>query len=1607
MSEIRTNLTVSGESSEYRGNISISVVTLNSNLVDTQSSFRTNIEVSLNIDNDIVSSIKTNLELNNVALDFYLVDMTKLNQSILYFSKFFNMNFEPELVWEMLAQGTNEQINTSHLSDALSNYVKIGSLDNIYNSITNLGNTVNNHITNSVIHLTSEEKDFIKTIMITPPWSTGTSGLFEYVNVGDSVNTIWAVRPLLNKGKDVGIISNTFISCKGVDVSAGGFGGGITRADLFSILRGDPQDTNEYINEKYLKLDNILSNYATKEWSLKTFVQKEKDPTVPNHVKAITEQQIYSWDLVASLFSVSEDDTYILVNDNRGFVSTSFISCKGLDETTVQAGGNISEDDFEVILFNILKGSPDSGQYINTEFLDLSSYATTNWVSDNYILKSTYNNQIQSINTNISKKADKTLTISAGNGLTGGGSLEDNRTITLGTPSTITDTTDNNVTEDSHTHKINKASTTVVGIVQLYDALTSNSNALALTANQGKILGDRVILLENMWENKTTYLLAKNNRGIVSNSFISVKGLDNSAPQTGGSFDRSSLFDILSSSPNTGEYINIDYLDLSDYATKSELASKISLDEADKRYVLITVFNTLNTKVNDFLEGSDTDNIINKWKELEAFLAGQTESSTLADLLGYKLDAYTYNTFIGDNFTNGAANNSLKLDGTSKGDLFSSLSSNTSNPISISIGGTSKSITQNSLRASLGLGTAAYKSSDDFLSSTTKYAIADAVGGNALNALNANRLGEQEPTYYAKASDLQPLLDAIGIDDNGDVYIKKDGEVARNFWTYGAISFGGVGSGGGSTGGITALSALSDVALGTLLNGDVLTWNGSKWVNKAISSGLDITAMWNALATVDNTKVIDSSHIPDLSSKYLSLGGGTIYQKENSIVPLAIRHSYPYISYQDASGTQYGYLGFNGINSLVMWEPDATTARTIYHSGNFNPSDYLPKSGGTLSSNATNVVTLNSLSPSDTGVYLRMEHNSIKVGEFGHGWGLGTYILANDHTLRITNSGIGYLNDNLLIHSGNYTDYALPKTGGTLTGPLTLSSGASSAYDKTALSFIRTLNSTEQARIGTDNSGGIGVYSVGNIYLRGNVTLGEGSTNGVVIYKDWLSFNANAIIHEGNYSTTTDNRYLQLTGGTIIGNLNITSGNIGIYDNAGNGILAPLSASNTWTGVSGEAVMVVGSPAYKTVIRTNADNLYHYNLSAGKQYKIYDSGNLTKETLGVYARTATVNGTSWNIAGTTNAPTTFDIYAPTTKGSSGQFLRSSGTGAPIWENIYWYDSSISRTANTVLAAPNGSNGVATFRALVAADIPTVNTVLCQGGTSNVNRPIVLTNKNNGLWYAPRTLVNYVTGDITLYSESGDSPALIFQRGAIDDYTTTFDWKTFVSGGDLYFQTNYNGWTTKFKIDYYGEGYIDKLTVENNIYTNGDIILNDTTGTSSISRKLKFLRRTGSDDYWDYGLYAQSTKGLTFYQSANGVNTDIAYLDCYGNFVVTGAITFGSDARYKTKLSDVTIDLETIANAPLFNYKWNDREDNKEHLGTTAQYWNNTNFRNAVCPTTDEKLWTMSYSEIAMGNTIVLARELIPIKREVSKIEKLESRVSKLERILREHNINFD
>lgn len=124
------------------------------------------------------------------------------------------------------------------------------------------------------------------------------------------------------------------------------------------------------------------------------------------------------------------------------------------------------------------------------------------------------------------------------------------------------------------------------------------AKSMALSAYLGKDLLDRVASLESSQKGHK----------------ITISGAGNVVVDVGESSDGSTL---------TFTKGNID---LSGYATTTALAEVSNKADA------------VTAKVNDFLEGTDTDNIINRWKELEAFLAGQTQTSTLADLLAVKAD---------------------------------------------------------------------------------------------------------------------------------------------------------------------------------------------------------------------------------------------------------------------------------------------------------------------------------------------------------------------------------------------------------------------------------------------------------------------------------------------------------------------------------------------------------------------------------------------------------------------------------------------------------------------------------------------------------------------------------------------------------------------------------------------------------------------------------------------------------------------------------------------------------------------------------------------------------------------------------------------------------
>ena len=102
----------------------------------------------------------------------------------------------------------------------------------------------------------------------------------------------------------------------------------------------------------------------------------------------------------------------------------------------------------------------------------------------------------------------------------------------------------------------------------------------------------------------------------------------------------------------------------------------------------------------------------------------------------------------------------------------------------------------------------------------------------------------------------------------------------------------------------------------------------------------------------------------------------------------------------------------------------------------------------------------------------------------------------------------------------------------------------------------------------------------------------------------------------------------------------------------------------------------------------------------------------------------------------------------------------------------------SKTANFILAAPNGSAGVPTFRAVVAADIPTLNQNTT-GTASNVTGTVAIANGGTGATTntAARTNLGATTLGANIFTVANPS-AITFPRFNADNTISTLDAATF-------------------------------------------------------------------------------------------------------------------------------------------------------------------------------------------------------------------------------------
>ena len=101
-----------------------------------------------------------------------------------------------------------------------------------------------------------------------------------------------------------------------------------------------------------------------------------------------------------------------------------------------------------------------------------------------------------------------------------------------------------------------------------------------------------------------------------------------------------------------------------------------------------------------------------------------------------------------------------------------------------------------------------------------------------------------------------------------------------------------------------------------------------------------------------------------------------------------------------------------------------------------------------------------------------------------------------------------------------------------------------------------------------------------------------------------------------------------------------------------------------------------------------------------------------------------------------------------------------------------------------------------------------------------------------------------------------------------------------------------------------------------------------------------------------------------------------------NLLVQGGVTMYSDIRKKTKLKDVVLSLQQVANAPLIEHYYNSDTNKTTHVGSIAQYWAEMN--DWFCKKDSEGFYTMEIQNAALASAISVARELVKFESETDR-----------------------
>lgn len=195
----------------------------------------------------------------------------------------------------------------------------------------------------------------------------------------------------------------------------------------------------------------------------------------------------------------------------------------------------------------------------------------------------------------------------------------------------------------------------------------------------------------------------------------------------------------------------------------------------------------------------------------------------------------------------------------------------------------------------------------------------------------------------------------------------------------------------------------------------------------------------------------------------------------------------------------------------------------------------------------------------------------------------------------------------------------------------------------------------------------------------------------------------------------------------------------------------------------------------------------------------------------------------------------------------------------------------------------------------------------------------------------------------------------------------------------------------------------ELKLEDNLTVKGVLKTNKIQeNTITITTDQNLYIRTGGyvgtyDGMWaidDYGNY----KGQSLYINprdndnyANSYDANTGFPDeevavfVNGDIATTGeisadAINYGSDIRYKKHIEDIALDIDIIANAPMFRFMWNNREDARVRIGTSAQYWEENAMELVTVDNTD--FHRLDYATLGVLMGVSLAKKIKELEKKI-------------------------